>query len=217
MAHQESLGEIPTANARPSEKGEAADMAQNPKPPILFLDFDDVICLNQPFGGYDVLSALAQASRDGTTVNAEDELWSALFDRRAVRHLKQLNEEFSPSYVLSTSWRWFFERDLLVQTLELGGLGFVAKNLHRDWSTPLISRDAQRAVEIRRWLSNHPVSSDAWVALDDELSGTGFSTWPWDKQNFVVLCQEGVGLQDLEYQRLREVFALRVCTQNRAR
>lgn len=185
--------------------------------PVLFLDFDDVICLNQPYGGYDVLNAFSQASRDGTPINAEDVLWPRLFNKRATQYLQQVNEEFGPNYVLSTSWRWFFERDQLAKTLELSGLSFVAQNLHQDWTTPQISRGAQRAVEVRRWLSNHPESANAWVALDDELSGTGFSTWPWDKQNFVVLCQEGVGLQDPEYQRLREAFALRSASQGRSR
>jgi GGDEF domain-containing protein len=27
---------------------------------VLFLDFDDVLCLNKPYGGYDVLQALSQ-------------------------------------------------------------------------------------------------------------------------------------------------------------
>ncbi|WP_312524940.1 HAD domain-containing protein [Comamonas sp.] len=177
--------------------------------PLLFLDFDDVICLNQPYGGYDALKALSEASQVGSPIKKEV-LWSRLFNKRATHHLQQVNEEFSPNYVLSTSWRWFFERDLLVQTLELGGLSFIAQNLHKDCTTPRISRDAQRAVEIRRWLSNHPESAGTWVVLDDELSGTGFSTWPWDKLDFVVLCQEGVGLGELEYQRLREAFALRM-------
>lgn len=185
--------------------------------PVLFLDFDDVICLNQPYGGYDVLNAFSQASRDGTPINAKDALWPRLFNKRATQYLQQVNEEFGPNYVLSTSWRWFFERDQLEQTLELAGLSFVAQNLHQDWTTPQISRDVQRAVEIRRWLSNHPESANAWVALDDELSGTGFSTWPWGKQNFVVLCQEGVGLQDPEYLRLREAFVLRNASQGRSR
>ena len=185
--------------------------------PVIFLDFDDVICLNNPYGGYHVLTALAEAARANTALDGADELWSQLFDVSAKAHLAQIHLEFSPQYVLSTSWRWFFDQESLVQILRLGGLGFVADHLHQDWSTPQISRDAQRAVEIRRWLSNHPDSANAWVALDDELSGTGFSTWPWGKQNFVVLCQEGVGLQDLEYRRLREAFTLRIGSQNRSR
>lgn len=187
------------------------------KRPVLFLDFDDVICLNKPYGGYDVLYAFRDAQRKGVAIDTGDDLWNELFDSSAKKHLQQVHEEFSPYYVLSTSWRWFFDRDMLVKTLEVSGLKFVAQNLHEDWSTPQISRDAQRAVEIKRWLSNHPEFSDSWVALDDELSGTGFSTLPWHLLKFVVLCQEGVGLQGFELQRLREAFTLRVRSQRRSR
>ncbi|MEJ5030778.1 HAD domain-containing protein [Comamonas sp. MYb69] len=176
---------------------------------MLFLDFDDVICLNNPYGGYDVLYAFRDAERKGLPIDRSDDLWTELFDSSAKENLTQFNEEFHPLYVLSTSWRWFFDRAKFVETLEASGLAFVARNLHEDWSTPQISRNAQRAVDIRRWLSNHPECANSWVALDDELSGTGFSTWQWHLENFVVLCQEGVGLQELELMRLREALTLR--------
>ena len=177
--------------------------------PILFLDFDDVICLNNPFGGYDALTALAEAAREGTPLSAEAELWAKLFDTRAVSHLSLVHEEFSPRYVLSTSWRWFFDRDLLERTLELGGLGFVAQGLHQEWTTPQVSRRAHRAVEINSWLEQHPESAHSWAVLDDGLSGSGFENWSRERRQFVVLCQEGVGFQKDELQSLRRAFVLR--------
>jgi hypothetical protein len=51
-------------------------------------------------------------------------------------------------------------------------------------------------------------------AVDDELSGTGFAFWPSQLRKYVVLCQEGVGLQGLDYQRLIEAFTLRSGVQN---
>lgn len=179
------------------------------KRPVLFLDFDDVICLNNPYGGYDVLYAFRDAERKGVEIDTSDELWSDLFDSSAKSNLAQVHEEFLPLYVLSTSWRWFFDRDKFIKTLEASGLDFVARNLHDDWSTPQISRHAQRAADILRWLSNHPECVDVWVALDDELSGTGISTLQWHLQKFFVLCQEGVGLQELELTRLRDAFIAR--------
>ncbi len=176
---------------------------------VLFLDFDDVICLNNPFGGYDALTVLAAAAREGTPLSAKDELWDKLFDTQAVAHLRLVHDEFSPRYVLSTSWRWFFDQGLLEKTLELGGLGFVAQSLHRDWTTPQISRRAHRAVEINGWLEQHPEVAHSWVVLDDGLSGTGFDTWTHERRQFVVLCQEGVGFQKDELQRLRRAFVLR--------
>lgn len=41
------------------------------KPPLLFLDFDDVICVNAPYGGYDVLAA--------ATGTAPADLWERLW------------------------------------------------------------------------------------------------------------------------------------------
>lgn len=177
--------------------------------PVLFLDFDDVICLNNPYGGYDALTALAAAAREGTPLRAEDELWSSLFAHQAIAHLRLVHEEFSPQYVLSTSWRWFFDRVLLEKTLELGGLSFVVQGLHQDWTTPQVSRRAHRAVEINHWLEQHPDSAHSWAVLDDGLSGTGFDTWTRERRQFVVLCQEGVGFQKDELQSLKRAFAFR--------
>lgn len=177
--------------------------------PILFLDFDDVICLNNPYGGYDALTAVAEAAREGASLRAEDELWAKLFDAPAVSHLRLVHEAFSPRYVLSTSWRWFFDRDLLEKTLELGGLSFVVEGLHQDWTTPQVSRRAHRAVEIKGWLTQHPDSANSWAVLDDGLSGTGFASWPAELRKYVVLCQEGVGFQKDELESLKRAFALR--------
>jgi hypothetical protein len=174
--------------------------------PIIFLDFDDVICLNKPYGGYDALTAFAEAARSKTIVQANAPLWAGLFDARAAKHLKQVHDEFSPQYVLSTSWRWFFDRDALAQTLELGGLAFVAEHLHVDWTTPQISRQANRAVEINGWLAKHPESTN-WAVLDDELSGTGFASWAQEQRKRVVLCTAEVGFQSAEFEKLRRVLS----------
>lgn len=177
--------------------------------PLIFLDFDDVICLNSPYGGYDVLEAYARSVRFGEPIESKHVLWACLFDSTAKRHLQALHEEFTPTYVLSTSWRWFFDRDMLVQTLELGGLDFVARNLHSDWSTPMISRSAQRIAEITRWLSYHPEAEDTWIVLDDEVSCTGLQYWSYVRREFVLMCWEGKGLQDYEFKYLRRLLELR--------
>ena len=176
---------------------------------VLFLDLDDVMCLNQKYGGYDALIACQGAARQSVELDARDELWSELFDSSAKQHLYKIHKEFSPQYVLSTSWRWFFDQESLVQTLQLGGLDFVAAHLHQDWSTPQISRQAHRAVEVKGWLGAHPEYKEAWVAVDDELSGTGFAAWPQALRKIVILCQEGVGLQKEELRLLRNALAIR--------
>lgn len=188
------------------------DTDRSSTPLILFLDFDDVICLNSPYGGYDVLTAFAEADKRNESLQPTDELWSKLFDAETVEHLKQVHLEFTPQYVLSTSWRWFFDRDNLVKTLELGGLEIVAKHLHQDWSTPQISKQAHRAVEIKGWLNSHPEYANTWAIVDDELSGTGFDSWPRTLRQYVVLCQEGVGFQKDELRMLRHALTIRRLT-----
>lgn len=177
--------------------------------PLVFLDFDDVICLNSPYGGYDVLEAYANSVMSGVPIETRHALWGGLFDITAKRHLQLLNEEYSPVYVLSTSWRWFFDRDMLVQTLQLGGLGFVARNLHDDWCTPQVSRSAHRIAEVSQWLSRHPEAENQWVVLDDEVSCTGLFIWNYLKREFVLMCGEGKGLQEYEFKIMQRLLELR--------
>lgn len=191
-----------------SEEAKVIDMVA-PKKLVCFLDFDDVICLNAPYGGYDVLTAFGEAARTQQQVNASDDLWQKLFSAQAKDNLREIHQSFEITYVLSTSWRWFFDKDALMKTLSLGGLGWVAENLHEDWSTPLISKQAFRGVEIKAWLARHIESEDAWVVLDDELSGTGFATWTRKAREYVVLCQVGGGLQGPEVIRLKNALAQR--------
>ena len=47
--------------------------------PIIFLDFDDVICLNKHYGGYDVFAP-----------DPPDELWQQLFHPPAIAVLQAL-------------------------------------------------------------------------------------------------------------------------------
>lgn len=178
--------------------------------PILFLDFDDVLCLNSPYGGYDAKLALARACQGGDSIDETTELWNRLFDSNSKQNLKAIDEEFSPRYVLSTSWTWLFEKDELIEIMRLSGLNFVATNLHETWSTPKQARSGVRADEVRGWLSLHPECSTTWAVLDDKLSGTGFKNWGRETLSNVVLCQTEVGFQNLEFERLRKSLAERI-------
>lgn len=173
------------------------DMAN--KQPLIFLDIDDVLALNNGIGGFDVLEALGQFQTGKSEVTDFQHLWDALFDKQAVQHLLQLHDEFQPLYVISSSWTRFMNREAIAACLFHGGLPFVCQNLHTDWETEKIPR-ALRSEQIDSWLANHPDYKDRWIALDDMVSGTGY----WDATNgsdceFVVICQEGIGLQASEY------------------
>ena len=88
-------------------------------PPIIFLDFDDVICLNAPYGGYDVCAP-----------DPPEDLWSKLFHPPAVAVLRVLVDEFDPRFVLTTSWLRLLDRsgfDGLLSTLDKQARYVVAK------------------------------------------------------------------------------------------
>lgn len=168
--------------------------------PVVFLDFDGVICLNSPYGGYDAKLAIHDES---------SEVWARLFDASAKQHLEMLNEEFAPWYVISSSWEWIFDRVELVVVMQRSGLRFVADNLHPTWATPKQSRQGMRATEVKSWLTLHPELSNAWVVIDDKLSGTGFKNWSREALSYVVLCQQEVGLREPELMKLQTALVRR--------
>lgn len=185
--------------------------------PLLFLDFDDVICLNTKFDGYDAIEALGRLEREpGLSLGDPEfaQLWQGLFDEQARAHLKALDDEFQPVYVLSTSWRNFMNRPTLEAILRSNGLAFVAENLHDAYKTPRASLglgDNSRTYEINYWLSDNPGFGDRWVVLDDEYSGSLFIDWHIEAdRNYIVLCKVNVGLTAVEYELLREAFLRRL-------
>jgi hypothetical protein len=175
---------------------------------VLFLDIDDVVCLNRPYGGYDVALALSPQSRGKHT--APLGLWSELFDSTACAHLRRINEEFRPVYVISSSWTRVLDHAKLREALSRGGLQFVVDNLHREMVTPTIRGRTNRWAEICLSLQSHPEFASRWVILDDELSGTGLDLeQPIENLPFIVMCRENVGLTEVEYVKLRAAFQLR--------
>ncbi len=149
--------------------------------PLVLLDFDDVICLNNPYSGHDVLASDPPA-----------DLWRRLFHPPAIAVLKAVHNEFQPQWVLTTSWIRFLDRPAAVTVLRRGGLPFVAPNLHEHWDAEQhLGED--RATACRRWLSKHH-EGEPYIILDDEASGTGLAESSWRRSGNVVLCKEGVGL-----------------------
>lgn len=183
-----------------------------PNQPVLFLDFDDVLCLNSPYGGFDVIEPLSKVQKKTAKVQNFEALWAQLFAPDACALLEKIHEEFAPLYVLSTSWRLFMNRDALVAVLMNTGLEFVARNLHEYWQTPQFMSPQLRAREIGSWRGYDQHKN--WVVLDDELSGTGYGEdYPIaGHRPFIVLCREGCGLEAPEYEKLRAAFGLRLST-----
>lgn len=172
---------------------------------VVFLDFDDVICLNKPYGGYDAKLALAN-EKQGLLTN--DQIWSQLFDASAKAQLRQLHNSWMPLYVISSSWRFLFEKEEILTVLERCGLDFVALHMHQDWATPEGRVQGLRSAEIGAWLNNHPDTAQSWVILDDTHSGKDLlhSTL---NLNFIILCQESIGLQQAEAMKMQQALQRR--------
>jgi hypothetical protein len=181
--------------------------------PILFLDFDDVICLNKEggYGGFDALDALGKMQKGEATAYDFQHIWDELFHRPATANLRRIHDEFKPVYVISSSWTKFMNKDAICAVLFHGGLDFVVGSLHADWETVKAASD-QRAREIGLWVERHPEYSNNWVALDDKHSGTGFIDYDTGecKHAHVVLCDVDIGFTDYEYGLLREKMLKRL-------
>ena len=150
---------------------------------ILFLDFDDVICLNRPYGCYDVLV------RD-----PPGDLWERLFHTPAVDTLLKIMEEHQPGVVITSSWLRFLPRQGIETLMRKTRLGPVADALHTAWEAPQNAASG-RLQAIQLWLTaNH--GGEAIVILDDERSGTGLHGSKLDKAGCVILCVENVGLHE---------------------
>ena len=149
--------------------------------PLCLLDFDDVVCVNGPYGGHDVLAP-----------DPPVDLWRRLFHPPAMEVLSTVHTSFQPRWVLTTSWIRFLDRTAAATVLRRGGLGFVAQNLHEHWDAEQ-HRGEDRATACLRWLSKHH-EGEPYVILDDEASGTGLVESSWHRSGNVVLCLEGVGL-----------------------
>ena len=177
---------------------------------VVFLDFDDVLCLSRPYGGYDAMLAMGAIDNGESSLDDYAELWAGLFDKAAVANLKKIHDEFSPIYVLSTSWIKMLDLSSLVLILRQCGLDFVVNSLHLDWSTTSSQRSGVRADEVRGWLERHPEVADRWLVLDDEHSGTGLGDWPVENERgFITLCKQGVGLTECEVAKMRQGLVAR--------
>lgn len=169
---------------------------------VVFLDFDDVICFNAPYGGYDAKLELFNEEK-AHPLNRK--LWELLFNTEAKNHLRQLHDTWMANYVISSSWWFLFDKSEITSILERCGLGYVAANLHKDWATPKGQAQGPRSSEINSWIREHPESSKNWVILDDMHSGKDLLRSPLDL-NFIVLCQVGVGIQTAEAEKMHQAL-----------
>ncbi|NMM14932.1 MAG: hypothetical protein HHJ17_15535 [Rhodoferax sp.] len=63
--------------------------------PLLFLDFDDVICLTKPYGGHDVIQSSIEAPTD---------LWERLWNPPSIKVLRNILAKHS-LFPLRDAWK----------------------------------------------------------------------------------------------------------------
>lgn len=164
--------------------------------PLLFLDFDDVICLNTPYGGYDVAMSGKEKPED---------LWTKLWHEPAVRVLTQVLEAHNPNVIITSSWLRFLDQQGAKDLFCATGLGRLAESLHPAWEAPQ-SRGGSRFEAVSVWLKRHH-RGEAFVVVDDHLSGTGLAGSELDHQGRVVLCEVGVGLKLFHTGKIHEALS----------
>jgi hypothetical protein len=163
--------------------------------PLVFLDIDDVLCMSSPYGGFDVIEAVA-----GRHINPQA-VYRDVFAARAREALKQIHEQAGSGlrYVISSTWREFFDRPQLCEVFRRGGLEFVADGLHDEssWRTPTKLGRGKRVDEIAQWLDQSRWRGP-FLIIDDTYSGPSLRPALGDPSHpffgRVVLCEEGVGL-----------------------
>ena len=162
--------------------------------PLLFLDFDDVICINEVYGGYDVAAP-----------NPPPDLWHKLWHAPALRVLKEVVDTSQPQVVLTTSWLLFMRVDEAKTLLRRTGVPWLAEKLH-PMGEALQRPGWTRLEAIDAWMAEH-WRGEPYAILDDWHSGTGLAASAHDVQGRVVLCEVNVGLLPQQASLLKRALA----------
>ena len=156
---------------------------------IIFLDHDGVICLSQQWGGR------AKKQVEWNRLNPDNCVYYEYefnkmdieyrfddFDEKAIKVLNQILKDTDAEIIISSDWRLecsleemqeFYKKSGIIKspigyTPQLNDDDFKKEDLKFPfWSgirIPL-GYEAERAMEISKWLSNNEV--DSWVAIDD--------------------------------------------------
>lgn len=162
--------------------------------PVLLADLDDVLCLNRPYGGYDV----AQKTWP-------DDLVLRLWHRPALDVLEPLVTEFQPHVVVTSSWLRLMTLERLAKLFRLSGVPWLAEALHTEGEA-LQARGQTRLDAIDAWLAAHH-DDQPYAILDDALSGTGLAGSRHDLAGRLVMCEVEVGLLPTHAERVRWALA----------
>lgn len=156
---------------------------------IVFLDMDDVMCLNERYNSVQMMMCYREQQFDWP------ELWANLLDAGAAENLRRLHDEFAPWFVISSSWATYLSREQMCDALTRTRLEFVVENLHAEWKTPR-ALSSSRHNEIEWWLDAHREPEQPFVILDDTESGWSLAGSQLAYDGHVVLCKSGFGFTE---------------------
>jgi hypothetical protein len=173
--------------------------------PLVFLDMDDVLCLNEQHTSTLMLERFQKEDLECPA------MWLGLLDPDAAANLQCLHEEFLPFYVVSSSWVIYLNLQQMCELFKRTGLHFVLENLHERWQTPRALSSSRRE-EVEWWLHEHREPGQPFVILDDTSSGWSLAHSPLDHDGHVILCKvkRGFTLEKLnEARRLlgRQIYS----------
>jgi len=157
--------------------------------PVLFLDLDDTLCLNTPYGGVHAQHVVRVPD------SAPSDFYECLFAPGAVAVMNTLLEEFQPSIVLTTSWLALLQREHFIEIFCRTGLRKVANALHAHWDAPG-NRGTSRAEAIDAWLARYHEEGQPILILDDVSSGESLIGSFHASCGRAVLCEVDQGLND---------------------
>ena len=163
--------------------------------PVLFLDLDDVLCLNDSYSGFAAVEAINGRHHSAATV------FRKVFASGPSQVLRRTHESMGGElrYVISSTWRESFGREQMCELFRRAGLEFVANALDdgERWRTTVKLRRLRRVDEIAAWLDRFH-QGEPFAIVDDVLSGASLLpalTLPDHPfVGRVVLCEENVGL-----------------------
>lgn len=177
---------------------QVAPLDESERKPTVFLDFDDVLCLNSPYGGIDVQRAAAHPR------SAPDDLYQKVFSPGAIQALNALVLEFAPKVVLTTSWLKLLQREHFIDLFTRTGVSILDSSLHEHWAAPQ-NYGNSRMDAIERWLKcNH--QGEPILIIDDYSSGEGLVDSLLHESGRVVLCEVDIGFSLILLQAAREAL-----------
>lgn len=151
--------------------------------PLLFLDFDGVLCVRSQYGARHVACSTHPS-----------DLWLRLWHPPAVAALAHVLQACEPRVVLTSSWLKRLNTEHLLVLLKSTDLRWLADSLHEQ---PRVAQSGQqtRLDAIDTWLSVHH-DGEPFAILDDELSGDALLGSSHDLAGRLILCRAADGLHE---------------------